>query len=318
MENSLRPTIESVLRNYPLDNFKHQDRNTGVNLMEQVLIPGEDIRLPLVTQVGFVHSHSVNPVPWHSHDGFELIFVLDGTTAYEFKVGRPVEVPGGHFLVIPPRAVHRGAFDVRMPSTICGLVLDSETRKRWRNTPFTGPDLQWMAGHFKQAASTVHPFNRELKHVIARLTNEKQAFKMNLTDPIVQATFRSLTCAAVLEAARQLTIRRAPGPTELVAAAAAYLRQHYQEPIQMPDLVRHLGFSRSRMFQLFKAGLGLGPNDYLQRVRIEKAQELLRQTRKSVTQIALDTGFNSSQYFSTVFRRYTGHTPARYREKGSV
>jgi AraC-like DNA-binding protein len=286
--------------------------------MDLVLIKGKDIDLPLVTQIGLVHSHSVSPVPRHSHDGIEVIFVLHGATAYEFNAGKSVEVPGGHFLIIPSRSVHRGAHDVRMPSTICGLVLDSEPSRQRRNTPFTRADLHWMAGHFTRAASTVHPFNREIKHVIARLTHEKEAFKSNLPDPVVQATLRSLACTAILEAARQLTTRRAPGPTELVDAAAAYLRNHYQEPIQMPDLVRHLGFSRARMFQLFKSGLGLTPNDYLQRVRVEKAQELLRNTRKPVTQIALDTGFSSSQYFSTVFRRYTGQTPARYREKSST
>jgi transcriptional regulator GlxA family with amidase domain len=46
---------------------------------------------------------------------------------------------------------------------------------------------------------------------------------------------------------------------------------------------------------------------------VEKAQELLRETQKSITDVAMETGFNSSQYFSTVFRRYTGYAPARYR-----
>lgn len=285
--------------------------------MELVLINGKDIDLPLVAQIGLIRSHSACHIPWHSHDGFELLFLLDGATAYEFKGGRSVEVPGGHFLVVPSKSVHRAVHDMRMPSTICGVVLDPEPQIRWRNSPFTRADLKWMAGHFQRAASAMHPFNRDLRHVIGRLTGNRDAFAANLNDPIVRATVRSLVCVAILEAARQLTIKCAPGPTELVAAAAAYLRQRYQEPIQMPDLVRHLGFSRARMFQLFKAGLGLTPNDYLQRVRIEKAQDLLKQSDRSITEVAMATGFNSSQYFSTVFRRYTGHAPADYRRMSS-
>jgi AraC-like DNA-binding protein len=82
----------------------------------------------------------------------------------------------------------------------------------------------------------------------------------------------------------------------------------------MDDLVRHVGFSRARMFDIFKAETGLTPNDYLQRARVEKAQEQLRQTNLSVTQIALATGFSSGQYFSTVFARYTGVSPTRFRK----
>ena len=68
------------------------------------------------------------------------------------------------------------------------------------------------------------------------------------------------------------------------------------------------------MFDLFKAQTGLTPNDYLQRLRVEAAQEQLRQTDFSVTQIALAMGFSSGQYFSTVFARYTGVSPTRFRK----
>jgi len=78
--------------------------------------------------------------------------------------------------------------------------------------------------------------------------------------------------------------------------------------------VRYVGFSRARMFDLFKAQTGLTPNDYLQRLRVEKAQELLRQTTLSVTEIGLETGFSSGQYFSTVFARYAGVSPTDFRK----
>ena len=71
---------------------------------------------------------------------------------------------------------------------------------------------------------------------------------------------------------------------------------------------------RSRMFDLFKAQTGRTPNDYLQRLRIEQAQEQLTQTDRTVTEIALATGFSSGQYFSTVFARYMGVSPTDFRK----
>jgi transcriptional regulator GlxA family with amidase domain len=103
-------------------------------------------------------------------------------------------------------------------------------------------------------------------------------------------------------------------PREFAAAAITYLQGHLSEPVGMDDLVRHVGFSRARMFDIFKTQTGLTPNDYLQRARVEKAQEQLRQTNLSVTQIALATGFSSGQYFSTVFARYTGVSPTAFRK----
>jgi transcriptional regulator GlxA family with amidase domain len=69
------------------------------------------------------------------------------------------------------------------------------------------------------------------------------------------------------------------------------------------------------LFQLFKQNTGLTPNDYLQRLRIAKARELLTTTSQSVTEIAFAAGFASSQYFSRVFRKYTGQMPSEYRRR---
>ena len=57
------------------------------------------------------------------------------------------------------------------------------------------------------------------------------------------------------------------------------------------------------------------PNDYLRRMRLEAARELLANTSRPVTEIAFKVGFNSSQYFSTVFLQYTGVTPTGFRSR---
>ena len=52
---------------------------------------------------------------------------------------------------------------------------------------------------------------------------------------------------------------------------------------------------------------------YLQKVRITKARDMLKTQDRSITQIAMDTGFNDAAYFSLVFRKQTGTTPSEYR-----
>jgi len=275
-------------------------------------LTGRQIELPLLRQIGLIRSSNASRVSWHSHSGFEILFLLDGRTAYEFKSGGSVELQGGQFLVVPPQAVHRGRHDVRAPCRICGLALNPLHRNMWRNSPFTPDDLLRIRSSLTRSATTVHPLNPALRWIIRQLMQEAGAHWASQKDEILPAILRSLVGAAILEAVRQI-ISPPQAPKAIIAAAVAYLDKHFNEEIGIGELAAHLGYSRSRVFELFKSEMGLSPNDCLQRLRIEKAQALLRGTDKSVTTIALETGFNSGQYFCTVFRRYIGVTPASYR-----
>jgi len=92
-----------------------------------------------------------------------------------------------------------------------------------------------------------------------------------------------------------------------------WIRSHCAEPLRISDLVRISGYSRTRLFALFAAEAGLSPNDFLLRCRIERAKELLRADAAPLTQVALDCGFSSPSYFSTVFRKYVGCSPRNWR-----
>ncbi len=275
-------------------------------------IPGAGIGMPMLAHVSLVDGHRASRISWHSHAGYELLFLLEGATAYEFKRGTVVELHGGHFLVIPPKAEHRGVEGVRAPSTICGLGLDPAGARARQGTPFNRDDLDRIQASLRSSALTLHPLSSDLRWLLRRLTAEMAGYWRTPRQPDAAAALRALVCTVILEAARQMSARPA-GPKDIVAAGVAYLRQHLAEPVGIPDLVRHLGFSRARVFQLFKSELGLTPNDCLQRVRIEKATELLKDAQCPITDAALATGFSSSQYFSTVFRRYTGRSPTAYR-----
>ncbi|HPH20541.1 MAG TPA: helix-turn-helix transcriptional regulator, partial [Haliscomenobacter sp.] len=63
-----------------------------------------------------------------------------------------------------------------------------------------------------------------------------------------------------------------------------------------------------------KAFTGFSPLHYLINLRIAEAIKLLRQTKMSLTDIAFDTGFYSSQHFSSTFKKLTGYTPRAYRK----
>lgn len=82
-------------------------------------------------------------------------------------------------------------------------------------------------------------------------------------------------------------------------------------------LCREIGMSRATLYNKLKALTDVGVNDYINKLRIEKAILLITTTNLNFTEIAERCGFTTSRYFSTLFKQYTGETPTKYREKSS-
>jgi len=85
------------------------------------LLPGSAFRLPLVGQVSTVRSHAARPISWHAHEGYELIFLLDGEMSYETRSAPAISIKGGSFCIFPPGVAHRGVNSIGTPSTLLGL-----------------------------------------------------------------------------------------------------------------------------------------------------------------------------------------------------
>ena len=275
---------------------------------------GRDIALPLVDTLSAIHSLSALRISWHSHRRFELIFVIEGATAYEFSGGRTVELAGDRFMVTPPQTVHRGVHDVRTPANLCGILFDLDAAGARRNTPFTARDLGWMRGQFESQAMTARPMSPELRRLVLALNRHVSLPGAPAGWPAAAAV-RLLACSVILEAARQLTVSRPAKAKRAVETALAHMQAHSHEPLPVSRLANAAGCSRARLFQLFKQATGMAPNDYLQRLRVNKAREMLAGPARAITDVAFASGFSSSQYFSNVFRKYTGMTPTQFRRK---
>ncbi len=124
---------------------------------------------------------------------------------------------------------------------------------------------------------------------------------------------RILCCMILYQTVASLSEAPATTQPQLMDKAKAFFEAHYAEPLRIGQLIRHIGYSRSMFFALFKNHTGLTPNDYLIRLRIRKSEELLRTTSRSIAHVAADVGLPNTTYFSTVFKRYTGRTPTDYR-----
>ena len=87
----------------------------------------------------------------------------------------------------------------------------------------------------------------------------------------------------------------------------------YAQPLDIPALARVAHVSPAHFSRQFRATFGETPHRYLQRRRVERAMELLRETDRTVTEICFDVGFASLGTFSRTFRAVVGESPSRYR-----
>jgi AraC-like DNA-binding protein len=99
-----------------------------------------------------------------------------------------------------------------------------------------------------------------------------------------------------------------------ILECARYIEQHYRETLERNALARKFSISSSYFSVLFKKYVGCSPVQYITRVRIAKAMELLKDSSLPVSAVALEVGYNDPLYFTRVFSRQVGLTPRRFRE----
>ena len=83
--------------------------------------------------------------------------------------------------------------------------------------------------------------------------------------------------------------------------------------LSLEDAAEHVNLSVGYLSNYFKQKMGMTFVDYLTKLRIEKAKELLMHTNEKIYKVAEQVGYQNSQYFVTIFKKKTGVTPAEYR-----
>ncbi len=96
--------------------------------------------------------------------------------------------------------------------------------------------------------------------------------------------------------------------------AIDFIEAHADEQVALADLAQAAGLSRMYFAAQFREAMGLRPHEYLLQRRIEKARAMLQASDLPIVQVALSVGFSSQTHFTTVFKRFTGLTPYRYRQ----
>lgn len=100
-----------------------------------------------------------------------------------------------------------------------------------------------------------------------------------------------------------------------VAVAVRFLNDHFVEGINVDELARVAGMSRTALERPFRAFFGRSPYDYALQLRLRRGRELLSSSALPIGEVALRSGFSTPEYFSAAFKRHAGQSPKAFRRK---
>lgn len=103
-------------------------------------------------------------------------------------------------------------------------------------------------------------------------------------------------------------------PPRRLQRVFSHIRENIGRDLSVTELAQTVGMSQYYFSKLFKMSTGTTPHQYVMRQRVERAQELLRETQTPLAQTATQVGFETQSHFTSVFRRLVGATPKHYRE----
>ncbi len=124
----------------------------------------------------------------------------------------------------------------------------------------------------------------------------------------------SLLGYRLLAATAGFAVGDGAGRTPVIERAIRYCLKHFTEPISVADISDAVDLSRYHFSRRFTREIGSTPAEFILRLRLEKAELLLRSSDLSIRQIGEECGFSTHSYFCRAFRRKFGHAPHAVRE----
>jgi AraC-like DNA-binding protein len=103
-----------------------------------------------------------------------------------------------------------------------------------------------------------------------------------------------------------------------VRHAIHFIHKFYHKNIKVEDIATEIGLNRSYFHRIFKEYAGMTPVEYLTRVRISRAKNLLVRTNLSMVEVAQNIGMGSQQYFTYLFKKETGVSPGEFKKRFEV
>jgi AraC-like DNA-binding protein/mannose-6-phosphate isomerase-like protein (cupin superfamily) len=252
----------------------------------------------------------------HLHADFEFITIIEGQMLYLIN-GKEHLIKKGQCVFVNSRQLHSGrSFEGGNCRYLCMLFhpsllhITEKIKKSYEQVIGQDSSLPFII--FSTGIGWQNETIHQLKQIFYICQKEAPGFEL-----AVLSHFYSLWDTLFHNIKTTGVPKESPYNKKLDALhlMIGYIQEHFSEKLALNDLALAGGICRSNCCAIFYDILQISPIQYLTSYRLEKSIEYLSDTDYTITDIALQCGFNSSSYFTEVFHRELGCTPSEYREK---
>lgn len=269
----------------------------------RTILTENELQIPGLRMFGHhVSYNATESLEWHYHENaFE--FSLSSKGSFSFStMSKNYPFSGGEIFISHPNEIH-GTNEI--PITVGELYwfqLDTSVEENFLFlTPSAAQDLIVRLNEIQP-----HVVKTELKKTLPLL---KTAFEISLRgeNRYFTASLIHLFLQLILVYSQQ----NESAFSADIQTVLQFVAQNITDELPLEQLAELAGLSCSQFKQKFKKQLGIAPRNYINKQKIEYAKKLLDEGR-SVTETAMLLNFNTSNYFSTVFKKFTLYSPSEY------
>lgn len=247
-------------------------------------------------------SNAIPFLDWHYHENaFEFSIATKGCLTFSTQSAR-YRFSGGDVFISFPDEIHSTD---SMPITVGELY--------WFQMDVSDPD-QFLFLNREAAESMIAQLRRIPHHVVQTESKEtypliRKTFSLvqNGGNPQLAATYLQLFLHLLVIYSREEQFRLSPD----IGRSLNYIMDNITMDFSLEEVAAVANLSLSQYKQKFKKQLGVSPRSFINQQKIEYSKSLLLEGL-SVTEIAMQLSFDTSSYFSTVFKKYTRQTPSEY------
>lgn len=251
----------------------------------------------------------------HTHSASELVLCASGRAAHTIE-GTAHRMSTGDVCVIKPGMHHAFSeaknffhYNVSFLSDMLAASGDDIRREAGYHALFLSSNAASESAESMMLTLSTADLSRArimLDAIIRECTDKRTAFS---------TAVRGLFLEFIVLLVRAYSKRSGCAtPLSQIAYIAGYLETNYRERIPLNSLAEKCGLSRRHFTRLFRNMYRKSPMEYLMDVRIREAIKIIASGEHSITEAALETGFDDSNYFSRMFRKVTGVSPRAYRQ----
>jgi AraC-like DNA-binding protein len=314
-----------------------QDKIGRMYHKSRLVYEREALVIPGIHSLGKHYYTAAAPgLPPHCHPGcVEISLLARGCHAY--RIGdKTYHVNGGEQYTSLPGEVHDTGYEPETKGELFWLILDvtHQPDKFLFLLPHFAKGLiadlrELSAKHFVANPKSCETLNKAFA-VLARFRSASECtgiFKSRAAQAgpgqeglerpssvnawALQMEFANLIVLYIMQTL-QASRRKGREISAPIRKSMEYMAQHDDTWVDLASVAAHVYISESRFKQRFREEVGLPPAEYMLRQKIEVGKVRLSRPAANITDVAYSLGFSSSQYFATVFRRYTNLTPSEY------